>query len=88
MTRAIGARWAYARWHPGQAGGSDALAMLALFLLGCATTVVFGCTGAIWSWRLTLNGIDQASTVTKALRWAVAVALCVPLLLQLSALRH
>jgi hypothetical protein len=71
---------AYARSHPGQAGGSDAFLMIALILAGYAATLVLGGGGALWSWFLTWRGIDKRTRATLVLRIIVVTSLVLPLL--------
>ena len=77
---------AFARAHPGTAGGSDAFLMLALLTLGFSTTVVLGGTGALWSWFLTYKHIDAATTATRVLQITVVAGIIVVSLMYLIAL--
>jgi hypothetical protein len=69
------AAFCYAHAHSGQLGASDAL-----LLFGYATTLILGGTGAVWSWFLTTQGIDELWTATVVLRTIVMAALLLPLL--------
>lgn len=69
-----------ARAHPGQAGLSDGFILFALLGLGFVTTLVLGCSGALWSWYLTERGIDTSTTATLVLRSMVGAGLVLPVL--------
>lgn len=69
---------ASARLQPGQAGASDAFMMIALLLLGYATTVVLGGAGALWSWLLTARDSERKTTATRILQIMVIAGLVVP----------
>lgn len=74
------AAFCYAHAHSGQLGASDAFLLIAMLLFGYATTLILGGTGAVWSWFLTTQGIDELWTATVVLRTIVMAALLLPLL--------